>query len=466
MSGSTDDALAKMNAATRRASDNQPPPSLVIRASDVRSTSVRWAWTGWSPIGYLTVMTGIEGLGKSVFAAQFMARLTRGELPGEWHGSPVNVLIVAGEDGIADTWKPRLDLADADPDRVSFLNLSNLAPDWNLRDGIDALRAAVEETSAKAIFIDALLDHMPGPKAGESINTPTFVRQALGPLKRLVRDLELVAQFSMHPPKAKSADFRDLVQASQAFSAIPRVGWLLAFHPDDDADERDRRRVLIRGKGNLGRNPGALEFRVVGRDYLHDDGRLEDREVVADLNPSAVTIADLAPGKMLGAREPTKAERAADVIREALRDGDWHLAEPILKQLVAAQLGSGSVITGGRRLAGVEGRKRPGETDGPWEWKLPTPEPRIHDTPVTGVDGILESSTPARARCLSDDGIFDSSGRNSSDDGKIPRIHDPKPPVNGESKIPSADGYRAREREGNNGTFIDEVLRRHEGNGS
>jgi len=223
-----------------------------------------------------------------------------------------------------------LDLAGADPARVSFLDLNSLAPDWRLRDGIDDLRAAVEETSAKAIFIDALLDHMPAPKAGESINSPTFVPQALGPLKRLVRDLELVAQFSMHPPKARSGDFRDLLQASQAFSAIPRVGWLLAFHPDDDADDPDRRRLLIRGKGNLGRDPGALEFRIVGRDYLHDGGRREEREAATDIVPSAVTIADLAPGKMLGAREPTKAERAADIIREELQDGDWHESEPIL----------------------------------------------------------------------------------------------------------------------------------------
>lgn len=41
----------------------EPP---IIRASDVKSRSLRWAWTGRLIIGYLVVLTGIEGLGKSV----------------------------------------------------------------------------------------------------------------------------------------------------------------------------------------------------------------------------------------------------------------------------------------------------------------------------------------------------------------------------------------------------------------
>src|SRR5205085_2242095 len=132
------------------------------------------------------------------------------------------------------------------------------------------LGIAVRELEASVVFIDAALNHMPPAKAGESINSPSFVRAALSPLKRLAQELDLVVLFSMHPPKGRSSNFRDLVQASQAFSAVPRVGLLFAYHPaDDDEDAGDRRRVLIRGKGNIGPDPGALEFRVVGRSYAH-----------------------------------------------------------------------------------------------------------------------------------------------------------------------------------------------------
>ena len=218
----------------------------------MKSASVRWAWDGRLPLGYLTVSTGEEGLGKSVFWAWLIARLTRGQLSGEWRGQPVNVLIVAGEDGIADTWRPRLDLAGAQLDRVSFLNLDVLGPEWNLRDGIEVLRGGVRETGAQCVYVDAALDHMPPPKAGESINSPTFARAALGPLRLLLRSEGAAGCFSMHPPKARGTSFRDLVQASQAFSAIPRVGWVFANHPDDDQSDPARRRVLIRGKGQPG----------------------------------------------------------------------------------------------------------------------------------------------------------------------------------------------------------------------
>lgn len=107
----------------------------VIRASTVRSRSIRWTWAGRLARGYLTVQTGIEGIAKGVFAAWETSALTRGALPGDCEEQPVDVLIVASEDGIADTWKPRLAVAGADMARVSFLDLDQLPPDWNLRDG-------------------------------------------------------------------------------------------------------------------------------------------------------------------------------------------------------------------------------------------------------------------------------------------------------------------------------------------
>jgi hypothetical protein len=354
--------------------------SLVIRASDIKSRSIRWAWEGRLACGYLTVQTGIEGLGKSVFAAWLIARMTRGELDGCFHGEPVNVLVIAGEDGIEDTWRPRLELAYADLDRVVFLNLDELVVDWNIRDGIEQIRGAVDAAGASVVFIDAALDHMPPASGGESLSQPAFVRTALTPLKRLVRELDLVALYSMHPPKTKSADFRDMVQLSQAFSAIPRVGLLFAYHPHDQPDDPDRRRVLLRGKGNLGRDPGALEFKVVERPYEHDDGHVQNREFVADVRSSNVTMADLAPDRVAGARPPTKIEQAAEYIADALRGGEWRPARHIIETLRHQGLGSGSVVDAACQRAGVEKHKRTGELDGIWIWRIPTGEQHLEHT--------------------------------------------------------------------------------------
>jgi hypothetical protein len=399
----------------------------VIRASDVRSRPVLWAWRLRLAIGYLTVLTGIEGLGKSLLGAWLLARATRGELDGEWEGQPVGVLVIAAEDGIEDLWKPRLDLADADLSRVGFLNLGALPDDWNLRDGIEELRAAIDETGARFVWIDAALDHLPPAANGESTTSPTFVRRALGPLKRLVRERGIVCLYSMHPPKARGAGFRDLVQQSQAFSAIPRVGLLVDYHPDDDPDDPSRRRVLVRGKGNIGADPGALSFRIEGRDYQHDEGGVAEREVVADVQTCDVTMADLARNRIIGQpRKPSKVERAAALLREVLADGSRHLAAPILAELKGRDLGSDSVVRDAKRRAGVRGQKRAGERDGPWEWWIE--------------NDALTPSTTARARSLATQDAFDlddapassrdkASRRQASDEGPGERRRRSRPEV-------------------------------------
>ena len=102
--------------------------------------------------------------------------------------------------------------------------------------------------------------------------------------------------------------------------------------------------MLLRGKANIGRDPGALEFRVVGRKYRHDDGRVTEREVVVDVGPSDVTMADLHPDRMIGAREPTKTDKATEYIQDALRGGEWRTALPIIEALKSQGLGGDSVV--------------------------------------------------------------------------------------------------------------------------
>lgn len=319
--------------------------------------------------------SGLEGVGKSVFAAWVIARLTRGELPGQLKNAPIDVLVVASEDGIEDTWKPRVDLADADLDRVHFLHIPT---GWNVRDGIDLMRLAMKSTGARVLFIDAALDHMPDPKAGESVNSPTFVRATFDLLRRMTRELDSVGLFSMHPPKAKGVSFRDLVQASQALSAIPRVGLYIAYHPDDDEDDPACRRIVLRGKGNIGRNPGALEFRIGETPYVHDDGRVQGREFVDDVGPSDVTMADVRPDKVVGRRAAGKTDQAVAFLDKALFDGGWHEAAPLLAELTAHGISETVIRDASRRLA-VAKRKRPDEVDGPWEWRLPATDSETAD---------------------------------------------------------------------------------------
>jgi hypothetical protein len=333
--------------------------------SAIPSRSIRWLWPGRLARGYLTVQTGEEGLGKSVFAAWLLAEATRGRLT-EPHGDPLSVVVVAGEDGHNDTWRPRLDLAGADLERVHGVTLPD---EWNLRDGARELAAEIDKTNASLVYIDSAMDHMPSPMSGESINSPTYVRNTLRPLRRLVADRGIAGLFSLHPPKAKGNGFRDMVQASQAFTAIPRVGLLFAYHPDDgELPHDDQRRVCVRGKGNIGRNPAALEYRIVEHSYRHDDGVVTyDVAIAEDVRPSDVTMADLRADRCIGARDPGQRERAVDELRRALGDHDWHPAAPTIELLSHDGLSKPTIH---RAAASLRVEKR--RTKDAWQWRLPT----------------------------------------------------------------------------------------------
>ena len=369
-----------------------PPLPRPATAAPAKSRAIRWAWTGRLALDYLCVLTGLEGIGKSTFVAWMVAQLTRGELVGELQDRPVNVLIVAGEDGLADVWQPRLHVAGADLERVHFLNLEPLGSRWNIAGGIDELRAAVKDSGARIVVFDALLDHFPPPVAGESVNSATFVRAGLAPLRALARDMGLSIVFSLHPPKGARAEFRDLVQTSQAFTAIARVGLLVAWHPeDDDEHEDDRRRVLIRGKGNIGRNPGALAFRVTARLHEHDDGRVSGVPLVTEVEPCEITMRDLAPGRMVGTDDPEepKVQQLAQVIAGALADGEWQKAADVLD----GQEFTKGTIARAKRAAGVETERRGYPAQVFW---------RLRAAPSRTVDP--QDPQAPRARSLSDDG--------------------------------------------------------------
>lgn len=368
-----------------------PDDKLTTRMSDIETRSIRWAWHGRVQLEVLTVWTGEEGLGKSVFAAWLAAQATRGKLEGDWHGKPIDVLVLAGEDGLGDTWAPRLAVADADLKRVHALKLEALPITWNICDGIDDLRRAVRASGAKLVVIDALLEHLPPASGGENINSAQYVRAALTPLRRLAEELGIAIIFSLHPPKARGHAFRDFVQGSQAFSAIARSGLLFGWHPDDAEDDPLRRRVLIRGKGNHERIPPAITFRVVGKEYRHTgDGVVGEREVVVDVEPSDVTFSRLTARGGSDESRSSKSEETVDILRERLSDGEWHASKPILDGLEALDLKSGSVVTRAKQLAGVESRK----TASQWEWRIPKTPAKNPTPPITIQTESWPENTP------------------------------------------------------------------------
>jgi len=100
----------------------QPGPVL-INLADVEAEPIDWIWPGVLARGKITILSSNPGCGKSTVTTDIAARLSVGKpwpVSGE-HAPIGSSIFLAAEDDIADTIRPRFDLAGGDPTKVKIL---------------------------------------------------------------------------------------------------------------------------------------------------------------------------------------------------------------------------------------------------------------------------------------------------------------------------------------------------------
>jgi hypothetical protein len=340
------------------------PSGLRIQTADLASARPpRWAWKDRLPIGYLSLIIGIEGIGKSSLAAWMIARLTHGDLPGDLRHKPINVALVGDEDSFQHVWTPRLFAAGADLGRVKSID----RPEGGyieLKADRDRLATAIDLEQIEFVFFDALIDNL-----GAGVNDwhGRDVREALQPLRLIARELDIAVTGSMHPNK-RGANFRELVAGSSAFNAVSRSSLLLAQHPEDED-----RRVLCRGKGNLSAMPDAVEFAIVGEKFEANGFGFNVPKatgfVVGD-----VTLDELIDKSGERTVEHSKVAEAVEIIEALLPKGeDWHPAAPIYEACAAEDIEKHTVKRAKKRLALEQRRASTFQAPSEWRWTQGTP---------------------------------------------------------------------------------------------
>lgn len=226
-----------------------PKRRLVLTpAIDIPMRPVYWAWQDRIPCGEVTITPGFGGIGKSTWHTWTIARVTRGELPGEWFGKPRSCIIAATEDAWDKTINPRLVANGADLSRVFRVEVETQdegAYSVSLPDDLQALEAAVIEYDIALISVDPLLGVIDG-----NLNThkDAEVRQALEPLRRLADRTGCAILGNAHFNKSGGSRASSMVMGSAAFYNVPRAS--LAFA----RDEENGCVVITQDKNNLGRN--------------------------------------------------------------------------------------------------------------------------------------------------------------------------------------------------------------------
>ena len=178
----------------------------LMPASSIKVRRVNWLWEQRIALGTLALLAGPEGLGKSTVAYWLAARITRGELPGEYDGQPLAVLVCATEDSWEHTIVPRLMAHGADLDRVYRIEVE-IAPGigvgLSLPRDLDETERLARRVGARLLVLDPLMSRL-----HESLDTHRDgdVRRALEPLASMCNTAAMSSVGLIHHNKSGSTN--------------------------------------------------------------------------------------------------------------------------------------------------------------------------------------------------------------------------------------------------------------------
>ena len=250
----------------------------MIRMSEVQSQEVKWLWYPFIPYGKLTIIQGDPGDGKTTLVLNIAAKLSKGEyLDNDMNvQEPVNVIYQTAEDGLADTVKPRLELAGADCEKILVIDES----DKSLSMADERLEEALAKTGAKVLILDPIQAYFGG---GMDMNRANEARDMTKKLGALAEKYQCAILLIGHMNKASGNKAAYRGMGSIDFFAVAR-SVLLVGRIEGESNTR----AVVQIKNNLAAfgHPKAFMLSEIGFRWLGDYEITAD-EVLGGIAPKA-----------------------------------------------------------------------------------------------------------------------------------------------------------------------------------
>ena len=316
----------------------------MIRMSEVQSQEIEWLWYPFIPYGKLTIIQGDPGDGKTTMVLNLAAKLSKGEALDENMKvtEPVNVIYQTAEDGLADTVKPRLELAGADCERIIVIDES----DKSLSMVDERLEQAIVRTGARLLILDPIQAYLGG---GMDMNRANEARDMTKKLGALAEKTKCVIILIGHMNKASGNKAAYRGMGSIDFFAVAR-SVLLVGRVEGESNTR----AVVQIKNNLAAfgHPKAFALSEDGFKWLGDYEITVD-EVLGGITPKA-----------------NKMEQAKQMLRELAETQSAVLSNEIFDR--ANELGiSKRTLENAKKELGVQTRK----INNAWYWELDKVKP-------------------------------------------------------------------------------------------
>lgn len=221
---------------------------------DVERRPVDWLWKGWIPRGTVTLFTGDPGAGKSTIILELAARLTRGEpLPGEAphdRHMPERVWIMSSEDEAGSVIRWRFENQGGDPAHLLVTDKRTTIEGSIFREMAEIIR----ENGITLVVIDTTTTWMGGDL---DMNRANEAMGWIDKLNAICKDTGVTIMLVRHRRKGGPGD-------NKLHSGLGTVGFTAAARSELMAyvNRKKGMRILEKTKGNVGRPPISLAYRI------------------------------------------------------------------------------------------------------------------------------------------------------------------------------------------------------------
>ena len=311
----------------------------MIRMSEVQSQEIEWLWYPFIPYGKLTIIQGDPGDGKTTMVLNLAAKLSKGEALDKNMKvtEPVNVIYQTAEDGLADTVKPRLELAGADCERIIVIDES----DKSLSMVDERLEEAIVRTGARLLILDPIQAYLGGGMDMNRANEARDMTKKLGALAEKTK-CAIILIGHMNKASGNKAAYRGM--GSIDFFAVARSVLLVGR-----VEGEPNTRAVVQSKNNLAAfgHPKAFALSEEGFQWIGDYEITVD-EVLGGIAPKA-----------------NKMEQAKQMLRELAETQNAVLSNEIFDR--ADELGiSKRTLENAKKELGIRARK----INNAWYWEL------------------------------------------------------------------------------------------------
>lgn len=234
----------------------------LIKMSDIQSQEIEWLWYPFIPYGKLTIIQGDPGDGKTTLVLNIAAKLSKGVGLDENMSvtEPINIIYQTAEDGLADTVKPRLELAGADCERIMVIDES----DKSLSMIDERLEEAIQKTGAKLLILDPIQAYLGGGMDMNRANEARDMTKKLGALAERTR-CAIILIGHMNKAAGNKAAYRGM--GSIDFFAVARSVLLVGR-----VEGEPNIRAVVQIKNNLAvfGHPKAFSLSESGFQWIGD----------------------------------------------------------------------------------------------------------------------------------------------------------------------------------------------------